>query len=90
MATLLNIFIFQNINEDEFREIISSLMQVTWSAAAGQLQLNTKHTLTAPTTSTSNAKQQQHVHFSHDQLKAGLCIRQETVSIMVSSIGLNN
>ena len=67
-------------------------MQVTWSAAAGQLQLNTKHTLAVPQSSTTsssssssghNKQQQQHVHFSHDQLKAGLCIRQETVSIMV-------
>ena len=93
-------FFFQNINEDEFREIISSLMQVTWSAAAGQLQLNTRHarpaaaapaggtTMTATETFTNpfmQNKKQHHVHFSHNELKAGLCLRQEFVSIMVSA-----
>uniref|UniRef100_A0A7M5XH66 ubiquitinyl hydrolase 1 n=1 Tax=Clytia hemisphaerica TaxID=252671 RepID=A0A7M5XH66_9CNID len=93
--------VIENINEEEFKEIISSLLQVSWSAAAGQLQLNTKQNSTTPVASSSgeaysnpftHSKQQTSSNSSmlHYQLKAGLCLSQETVSIMDSVLANNS
>jgi len=83
-------------------------MQVTWSAAAGQLQLNTKQHAKAAVVNTEVAatseedSQEQFVQprdekeqlqylssTSNEELKAGLCLRQEYVSIMVRTISDN-
>lgn len=78
--------VVENINEEEFNEIISSLVQVSWAAAAGQLQLNTKHATKIDEFSPFS----QSPHSTNDDFKAGLCLRQETVSIMDSVLANNS
>ncbi|XP_057299797.1 ubiquitin carboxyl-terminal hydrolase 24-like isoform X2 [Hydractinia symbiolongicarpus] len=75
--------VIENLNEEEFTETISSLVQVAWAASAGQLQLNARHN--DDPTSQNNIQES-----SGDELKAGLCLQQENVSNMDSVLAHNS
>ncbi|XP_065657355.1 ubiquitin carboxyl-terminal hydrolase 24 isoform X3 [Hydra vulgaris] len=72
--------VIENLNEAEFTETISSLMQVAWAAGAGQLQLKAHNNSSPLITSLEGPS----------ILKSGICLQQDSVSDMDSILCKNS